>query len=259
MAIKSNRQGPRIAKDYRLPSGGYRYKGLLPGGNIKVHAFNFDAEQILAGDGDGLTKMSAIIPIIADLPQGLSVGDLLSGDQLFIVLAARSMSFGTEYSFGSTCPTCGKRENHKFTLPEGLPVNFLEEDFQEPFEVELPTSQDKVGIRFLSVNDDLSVSNYARQKKINSTEPGDPGYKFRLAKHIVYVNDPENGKPTDIQEAIDYVTSLDGEDPYEFRKAIETNQPGVAPLIKVQCPEASCGEIYEVSFKMTAEFFRPKR
>lgn len=259
MAIKSNRQGPRISQDYILPSGGYRYNGLLPGGKITVHAFNFDAEQILAGDGDGLTKMSSITPIIADLPEGLPVGGLLSGDQLYIVLAARSMSFGTGYSFGSTCPTCNKREDHQFELPDGLPVNRIEDSFSEPFEVTLPTSKDKVGLKFLTVNDDLSVANYARQKKLNSVEPGDPGYKFRLAKHIVYVNDPEQGKPTDIQEAIEYVTSLDGEDPYMFRRSIEERQPGIAPLIKVQCPDASCGEIYEISFKMTPQFFRPKQ
>ncbi len=259
MPIKSNRQGPRISQDYKLPSGGYRYEGLLPGGNIKVHAFNFDAEQILAGSGDGLTKMSQILPIIADLPEGLPVGKILSGDQLFIVLAARSMSFGTEYSFGSTCPTCSTRENHKFTLPDGLPINYLPEDFKEPVVIDLPTSKDKVGIRFLTVDDEMSVNNYARQQKLNGTDPGDPGYKFRLAKHIVYVNDPENGKPSNMQEAIDYLSSLDGQDPYTFRSSIETKQPGLSPLIKVQCPNASCGEVYEVTFKMTAEFFRPKR
>ena len=259
MAIKSNRQGPRISQQFVLPSGGFRYNGLLPGGKVVVHAFNFDAEQILAGDGDGLTKMSAITPIIADLPGGLPIGNLLSADQFYIVLAARSMSFGVEYSFGSTCPTCGKRETHKFELPDGLPVNRLKEDFQEPFEIELPTSGDKVGLKFLTVNDEMAVANYARQKKLNSIDPGDPGYKFRLAKHIVYVNDPKTGVPADIQEAIDYVTSLDGKDPYTFRRGIEQQQPGVAPLITVQCPDTSCNDVYEITFKMTPEFFRPKR
>jgi len=253
MAIKSNKQGPRAGKEFILPSGGYPYKGKLPEGRITVYAFNFDAEQVLAGDGDGASKMNGVIPYICNLPEGLEVSDLLAPDQFYILLAARSLSFGASYSFSTSCPACDKPEKHTFTLPEGLPINRVEESFEGYHTFTLPDSQDVVKVRFLTVGDDLSVDAAAKQFKMNARDPGDPGYKFRLAKHVVSVND---GLPESLQEVVAYLSELDGKDPQVFKREIETNQPGVPPLLTIQCP--SCSEQYEIPFKMTQEFFRPK-
>ena len=255
MAIKSKKVGPRLFKEFILPSGGYKYGGKIPGGKIKIHSFNFDVEQILAGEGDGLLKMSQVTPLIADLPEGLTVGDLLSADQYYMVLASRAMSFGDEYGFSTTCTACGKKERHMFILPDGMPVVRFKEDFKEPFVFELPNCKDSVAIRFLTVNDDLSINQYAKQREANISDPGDPGYKFRLAKHIVSVN---GTVPDNIDDAINYVSSLDGKDPLVFRSTIEENQPGVVSLLTIICPKDDCREKYEVPFRMTSEFFRPK-
>jgi len=255
MAI-SKSKGPRKTQQYTLPSMGYKYPKEFPGGKVGVHSFNFDVEQILAGDADGQLKMNQITPLVIDLPEGFKVGELLVADQFYLLMAARAMSFGEEYSFTTVCPTCGALEKHLYTLPDGLPVNVLPPDFKEPLEFELPGCKDIVGIRFLTIDDEMMIANYAKQRKANHPDAGDPGYKCRLAKHIVHVNEE---KPTDLNDAIDYVAGLDGRDPAEFRYQVDTKSPGIRPLLKVQCPKDGCGVIYDAVFRVTAEFFRPQR
>jgi len=255
MAISKNK-GPRKTKVFQMPSGAYPYREFFPEGNVGVHSFNFDVEQILAGNEEGQQKMNMITPMVIQLPEGFQVGQLLTSDQFYLLMASRSMSFGEDYSFTTTCPSCGKPEKHTYALPDGLPINRLPDDFEEPYEFKLPDCGDTVGIRLLTINDETVVDNYAKQRKLNHEEPGDPGYKYRLARHIVHVNGEE---PENMEDAVAYVTSLDGRDPAEFRQKIESATPGVRPLLKIQCPQGNCGTVYEAAFRVTAEFFRPQR
>jgi len=253
MPIVSKKQGPRKYQEFTLPSQGYPYNGTIPGGKIKVHAFNFEVEETLGAKGDGQEKLNKIIPMICDLPEGFTVGKLLAADQFFIFLAARSMSFGETYNLSSTCPACGNIEKTDFALPHGLPINTMQPDFDGIVKLTLPESQDDIEIKFLTVADLKEVSTMAKAMNLDPTDKENPqAYRYTLASHIVSVN---GGTDFNLQEAVEYLSSLDGRDPHVFKDTIDKNQPGVASLIDMQCPE--CGEQYQMQFKMTQKFFRP--
>lgn len=241
-----------------LPSNGQFYDGKLSGGEITYFPMTAREEKMLAGaKGSAGGVLDQILKSCLQLPQGMTVGELLTADRFFILLILRSTSYGSEYKFTLTCDSCSQRFPHKVTLDDAdsFPVKTPEEGASEPFEVVLPVRGDTIKFRLLRGDDEKAIERAANQSIARGLEIGDPTYTLRLARHIVAINEKEYDA-SKLSEVNRYVESLIGKDSVALRDAIEAADCGVDITLRLDCPR--CGDFLEQSMPMTAEFFRPR-
>ena len=241
-----------LTRTVQLPSRGLLYDGKMPGGEVTVKTMTVKEEKILA---DPARDRSDILDLIIsrcvpDLP--IPYGELLLGDRHFLLLVIRSVSFGDDYSVVLRCTSCNSQFSHDIPIPDGIKVKVLTEADGEPFYADLPFTRKKVGLRLLRVRDEKEIERYAKQRLITA-EPGDPAYSYRLAKHIVSIDDQV------IQDLmlVEMIDNLPSKDSFAILDAIEDHNCGPDLFLSVTCPR--CGQDIREVMPFTAEFFRPKR
>lgn len=147
-----------------LPSKCVGYKSLN-GKAPMLRPMTFDDEKALMNpnnQGDAMNKL------IARCLSNISISELYQADKLYIMLKLREISYGDDYPVEITCPACSKESKVAFKL-SSLKVNYVEDDFSDPMEIELPVLKHKVGIRLPRVKDeryfettDIALSNLWR-------------------------------------------------------------------------------------------------
>jgi hypothetical protein len=256
MPLKSNRKGPKVSQVFTLPSHGFPYPDAFPEGRITVYPYNSEVEQTIADEGIvPQERINKAVKCIAAFPEVFNTDDLLVGDQYYVFAASRSMSGDAQYKFKTQCSSCGKQEEHEFTLPNGLPIKEYPATFKEPLTFDLPDLKDTIGIRFLRVRDEKQIRLFCKTRKQVHNEQGDITITARLASHIASVND---GQPDNLDEAYEYVKGLAGADFIKLRTEIQKSQPGLMQLLRVQCPHSDCNTVYTTVFPINADFFRPE-
>jgi rRNA maturation protein Nop10 len=235
-----------------LPSYGLMYDGAIPGGTVPYSPMTGKEEMLLAG-GRG-SVLDGILSACLSLPVGFKPSDLLVSDRFFAMLILRSVSYGEDYTFKVQCEDCDSKFKHTVRIPGDFDVKVLSEGVTEPFLVELPHSKKVVSFRLLRGTDELSIQKHTdREFQQNKKVEGDPAYIFRLAKHIVAIDDEE---VKDIRKAMTFVESLIGKDSVAFRNAIDEVDFGIDTTLKFECPR--CGEENETVMPLNSEFFRPR-
>jgi hypothetical protein len=236
-----------------LPSLGIPYGDKIPGGVIDVRPMTTAEEAILySASGDGVSKIGAIISACL-VTKAVAPEDLLLTDRFYILLLLRSRSFGARYEFPLRCQGCSQQSKTSINLAEDLKVTRMDPSVTEPFEVPLPVSGDTVSLRFLRGKDEIRIAKYAKRVRMQSSDPSDPSYLYRLALQIVAIN----GKEVTLADAESYVRKLDIGDSSAMRLATEKNEAGVDTTIYVDCGQ--CGYTNELEMPFTVEFFRPSR
>ena len=242
-----------------VPSRGVLYEGKLPEGKVPYHPMTTQEEKLLAGGARGGVSVidSILKSCMPDLP--IPIDNLLTNDKYFILLVLRAQSYGSVYKFPVKCEGCERKFVHEVNLgfsdEEGddtFLVKVLSDDTVEPFEVTLPRSGDVIKFRLLRGKDEKAIQRFAESAAAKGRQVGDPSYIYRLATHIVAVNDNEMSS----FEAQDYVSNMIGMDSNALRNAIEQADCGVDTSVKAICP--LCDEENEFSLPMTPEFFRPR-
>jgi hypothetical protein len=245
-----------------VPSRGVLYNGLLPDGEVTYNPMTGKEEKILAGGSrNGASVIDSILKsCMPDLP--VSVDDLLTNDKYFMLLVLRAQSYGSIYKFQVKCESCARKFTHEVNLgftdteeedDSAFMVRVLTADTVEPFETDpLPSSKDVIKFRLLRGKDEKAIQRFAESAAAKGRQSGDPSYIYRLARHLVAVNDKE----IDAFEAQAYVENMIGMDSNALRNAIEKADCGVDTTVKAQCP--LCDEDNEFLLPMTPEFFRPR-
>lgn len=233
-----------------LPSRGILYEDIPA--EIVIRNITTTEEKMIFGSSN-LKSLDDVMNSCIKEPEGLDVDELLTSDKHFILIQLRILTYGSDYNVKNTCEHCGETDTYIVNLLEDMPIDELDEDFEEPFEIELPMSGDTVGLKLLRGNDLEKVNRKAKRiKKRSIGDTGNLTYLLRKAQSIVTVNGEElpSGKKQK------YVEGLHGRDSAYISSALESIRVGYDNLIFKNCKH--CGGEMEFSLPMNREFFRPK-
>lgn len=245
--------GTNRAFKITLPSMGVPYGDKVPGGIVDLRPMTTAEEAILYNAaGDGVSKISNIINACF-LSKSITTEELLLTDRFYILLMLRTRSFGARYDFPIRCASCGQQSKTNVNLAEDMKIVPMDAGMVEPFDVNLPISGDVLSLRFLRGKDEARIAKHAKRMRLQSSDPADPSYLYRLALQIVAIN----GKESNLMTAEEYVRKLDVGDSKAMRIAMENAEGGVDTTIYVDC--AQCGFANEMELPFTVEFFRPGR
>ena len=130
-----------------LPSGGKIYGKDSPlfNGKLEIKYMTAKEEDILTSQN--LIKKGVVIDRLLDsliLTNGVKQEDLILGDKNAVMVAARILAYGPEYTCDVTNPNTGEVSSQTFNLAD-CPFRKLPEGITEnKFEVELPISKQTI-------------------------------------------------------------------------------------------------------------------
>jgi len=234
-----------------LPSKGMLYGDKLPDGVLHVRPLSTREEKML------ISSRVRSGQLMYDIVSGcirsedkvkMPFEQYLVGDVVYLFLMIRTATYGADYMFMPSCKYCQKPIKIEIRVPYDLGIYVLEPGFSEPFETVLPVSKKKLGLRLFRIADEQDVQNYEKVRENRGEE--NPGYVYRIAKHIVNVG----GNPYPIEEACEFVERLHARDTEAIREAIINVDCGVDLQLERQCE--GCGRVNDVFFEFTPDFFR---
>lgn len=251
-----------ILMEYRLPSGGVYYPQV--GKLIKIRPFGFDTEAILVTNLLSTEKTGKIVSIVADLPEGFDVDDLVVGDWLFILAVSRALTYNESYDFSTVCDKCGEKEVHSLKIPDQLPVRIWTDDKEyaadamtvhvKNFTFQLPHVKDTLEIKFPRARDVKMAQKYAESRKTLGPTTYDPAYVRGVSQHIKAINGTDLESKDYDQFERDYLLRLTGAD-FAFLKAkIRDLNCGILQKWDIQCNK--CSENYTADIPLNYNFFR---
>ena len=204
-----------------LPSKGLFYSkdNPLSSGQVEIKYMTAKEEDILTNanyinDGTVLDKLMKSL-IVSDI----NYNDLLIGDKNAIMIAARILGYGAEYTFkyGGKSETMDLSSIQNKPLDESLYTKGINE-----FQYTLPTSGNEITFKILTHNDEIKINQELEGlKKINSDNS--PELTTRLKYMITSVNGDKEFKT--IREFVD--KAFLARDARAFREYINKIQPDV--------------------------------
>lgn len=253
-SVKSGGGRKKKKVDYEatvtLPSKGLLYKDSDIPADITLRGMTTKEEKILYASS-GRDVFKKILKNCVISPSNLDVNKLVSVDETFLILQLRMVTYGDKYRVQARCPHCGETDTYNISLSD-FDITYLDDDFVEPIEVELPRSGDTLGLRILRNEDTEFVDRYAKkfakQFNLNFREVE---YTCRMAKFIQTIN----GESVKFTEARDYVEDMPSLDSAKFWTVINKIDIGVDTRSEVLCH--SCGEEFDFDMPINSEFFRP--
>lgn len=242
----------------RIPSLGRFYDLELQDGVVEVHAIRvFEEKMMSSGIGSPNDRINRMIGSCLKTP--IPVENLLLVDRFFLLFQLAALSYTPTRDLNVKCPNCKEGVEKTVDLSKDFQVHYLDEDVEEPIEVELPVSKHKVSLKFLRVKDENEVLALAEklrkpvafsEKKRKQHGLGkDDIYTVRLVSSVVSVD----GKEMTVEEKVAWANNLEGQDSDTLRNAFDDYDFGVDPVFQVRCP--NCQEAFQ-SILPPDEFFR---
>ncbi len=231
-----------------LPSKGLVYpeENPLSSGKIEMKYMTAKEEDILTNQNyinngtviDELLKALIITKI--------NYNDLIVGDKNAIMVAARVLGYGKDYSFTY------EGEDHTVDLSQLDSKEVNEKDFtkgKNEFSFTLPTSGTLITYKLLTHGDDKKINNEIKGlKKLNKL--ASPELSTRLKHMILSVNGDAEKKS--VREFVDnYFLAKDSR---AFREHIKTTQPDVNLKFEIERPD---GDVKDIDIPVGITFFWP--
>lgn len=237
-----------------LPSKGLIYPkdNPLSSGKVEMKYMTAKEEDILT-NVNLLRQGLAIEKMLKSLIKSpINYEDLTLGDRNGLLIAARILAYGKDYSFLYTNPNTGEEESVQADLQnlQYKQVDFSLLDNKNEFEFKLPKSGNTVTFKVLTVADDKKIDEEIKGVKKNlGIEAG--GISTRLKHQIVAINGEYSVKT--VRDFVDqgYLLAIDS---IELRKYMSSVTPDIDMNIKVRLKD---NEEVSLSLPMTAEFFFP--
>ncbi len=267
MAIKSNLDTNTVSaftREFRLPSGGILYRTKIKDfpETVIVEPFSFTTEGIMATNLHFYKKMQMVAErVVTNFPKKFNFADLLTADLIVILTLARGITYGETYKFSSTCPACATPEKHTIKIPDELPVKNWEFKDQAALlsasTVELPRIKDKIGLRFLTLGEEmeLGASTNAVKKQMSEEAAAEGGFGdlkiLRIARRIETVN---GTRPDNVAEAVSYVKRITGPDMVALDEGMDKAECGLDFTYEIEC--AGCAAHYFHRVPLAMDFFR---
>jgi len=231
-----------------LPSKGLVYPEDNPLSSGKI-----EMKYMTAKEEDILTNQNYINngTVIDELLKALIItkinyNDLIVGDKNAIMVAARVLGYGKDYSFTY------EGEDHIVDLSQLDSKEVNEKDFtkgKNEFSFTLPTSETLITYKLLTHGDDKKINNEIKGlKKLNKL--ASPELSTRLKHMILSVNGDAEKKS--VREFVDnYFLAKDSR---AFREHIKTTQPDVNLKFEIERPD---GDVKDIDIPVGITFFWP--
>jgi len=244
----------------KLPSKGLVYPESNP-----LHSGEVEMKYMTAREEDILTSQNLIKQgIVLDrLMQSMIVSpikfdDLVVGDKNAIMLAARILGYGKDYSVEVTCPSCNTKNKLDIDLTT-LPEHNLSEDvvMVSPgiFEYILPQSNRTVHFRLLNSGDDKRIAKELEaQRKANRNSGGvDRELTTRLKNIIVSIDG--NADKRYVSNFVDNeLFAMDSRSLRSYLRDITPDTKFEVPFICSECDH----DQEALGFTIDTNFFWPK-
>ena len=235
-----------------LPSGGKTYPADSPlaVGKIEIKYMTAKEEDILTSQN--LIKQGIVIDKLLEsliVTPGVRPDDLLMGDKNGLLVAARVLAYGPEYTVNVTHPTSGEEFEHTFNLTD-CPYKELPDDVdytENIFEYTLPISKQKITFKTPTGADERRIAKTtdALKKKLGR----ESSVSARMKETIVAI-DGETNKLT-INTAVDNMLARDA---LSYRREMARITPDIIMQQDIEWE----GESISVGVPMDIEFFWPK-
>ena len=248
MAEKQKNKFPSEVID--LPSKGKLYPkdSPLASGKVEIKYMTAREEDILTSQ-NLITKGIVVERLLNSLIVNPDVNssDLLIGDKNAIMVAARILAYGPDYTVEVIHPTTNEKLQHTFNLAD-CPFKDISEDVEgNEFEIELPISKKIVKFRLLTGKEEKLIENEVKSKQKIGLQVA-PTLTTRLKYSITSV-DGETDKPI----INNFVENMLSKDSWTLRNRILE----VSPDIELKQEVELGGEMVEVDIPLTIEFFWP--
>jgi len=237
-----------------LPSKGLIYpkENALSSGQVEMKYMTAKEEDILT-NVNLLRQGLAIEKMLKSLIKSpINYEDLTLGDRNGLLIAARILAYGKDYSFKYTNPNTGEEEKVEVDLQD---LKYKELDWSKfnnknEFNFTLPYSKNEVTFKILTVSDDKKIDDEIKgMKKIAGQEAG--ALSTRLKFQLTSINGERGVKS--IRDFVDqeYLLSRDS---IELRKYIAAVTPDIDTTITFTLKD---GTEVQTALPMGAEFFFP--
>ena len=232
-----------------LPSEGKLYPKEHPcsNGKIEIKYMTAKEEDILTSAN--LIKKGIVIDRLIDsliLTENVKCDDLIIGDKNAVMVAARILAYGPEYTCEVANPKTGETQTHTFNLAD-CPFKKLPKDVTEnKFELTLPISKKKITFRLLSGKDETLINkDLQASKKVGAVAP-------ELTTRLRYLITSVDGDETSsvINEVAQNMLARDS---MFLRKQIKSITPDIELAQEIEIG----GESVKVDIPMAVGFFWP--
>ena len=233
-----------------IPSEGkvYPKDSPLRDGKVEIKYMTAKEEDILTSQN--LIKKGIVIDTLLDsliLTDGVKSEDLILGDKNAIMVAARILAYGPEYSAEITDPNTGEKNTFEFNLADCPFKKLPEKHDGDTFKLKLPVSKKTIKYKLLTGKDEkLIESELTARKKVGSNITSE--LTTRL-KHLIVEIDGSDDKTT-INTFVDTMLSRDS---LHLRQEINKVNPDIILKQNVEIG----GESVEVDIPLTVNFFWP--
>ena len=233
-----------------LPSKGKMYPEGHPckDGKIELKYMTAREEDILTSQN--LIKKGLVIDKLLDsliLTSGVKCEDLLLGDKNAVMVAARVLAYGPEYTCEITTPS-GEITEHTFNLAD-CPFKEIDENITEnSFDFQLPISKTNIKFSILTGKDEKLI-----EKDLEASKKIGTGYTPELSTRLRYIIkevDGDNSQSIINQTAVNMLA--------RDSMALREELTKVSPDIELSQEIEIGGETVKVDIPMTVGFFWPK-
>jgi rubredoxin len=239
-----------------LPSKGWYYDpaSKLASGQIEIKLMTAKEENILSSQNlisKGIVVDKLLESLIID--PDVKFGDLLIGDKNGVMIAARILGYGKDYSFVYKCEVCGFQNTQNVDLQkvEERKVEFLPENKgKNLFKFTLPVCKKVLTFKLLTQADEQAIdADVEAYSKLQSDI--DQELTTRLAKAILAIN--EDPKPETIFKFVN--ESFLARDSKAFREHVRSINPDIDLSADFKCQK--CADGRRLRIPINSGFFWP--
>lgn len=229
-----------------LPSNGIYYKNKKT--SLKVTYLTAADENILSSPG--VAQSGGLIDSLLRrkvLDKDIKIEDLANCDKEAILIFLRNTAFGPEYEVTMTDQKTGEKFNHTIDLSVLKTKEMsVEVDDNGEFEYMLPVSKKKVRLKFLTPQDDKTLSEIDKTYKDHAVNP------YMTKRLEMWIKELDGSRDNMfIAQAIQAMPIRDSQ---SIRKIITENTPEIDLGVKVTTPS---GDEVTARIAFGSEFFRP--
>jgi hypothetical protein len=200
---------------------------------VTINPLTFEDEaKILNSKGKGTDIINLILE---NCVRGISVGDLLQIDKLFLLMKVREASYGSVYKFELACPNCGDEIDTEIDVAKDLNVTYIPDNFEDPRVITLPKLNVEAVVRFPRNNEEIFFNNPETLAK-------------NIYKFVVAIDEKED--PVFISKAIKRMHIIDVK---TIANEITKGEFGLDPRFLFECP--SCDHKTMMEIPLDASFF----
>ena len=183
-----------------LPSGGKLYPkdSPLSNGKLELKYMTAKEEDILTSQN--LIKKGVVIDRLLDsliVTKGIKSADFVIGDKNAVMVAARILAYGPDYSVEITDPNTDEKFEHTFNLTECEFEKLPKDVDKNEFEIELPVSKMPVIFKILTGKEEYLIEREIKSQQKLNKEVSDQDWD-----NFVYLRKSPRGKHLELWQHI---------------------------------------------------------